>query len=428
MNFEETVSYLYGMLPMFQRQGAAAFKKDLKNTEVLCAHLGNPERRFPSIHVAGTNGKGSTSHMLAAILQSAGYRVGLYTSPHLKCFTERMRINGVQMEQDAVVAFVAEHKALLAEIQPSFFEATVAMAFWYFAKKEVDIAIIEVGMGGRLDSTNVIHPELSIITTIGLDHQQFLGNTLAAIAGEKAGIIKAGVPVVISHYQEEVAEVFLQRAQLLGAPLVFAQELIQLQATAAPGTYRMGRSKATFTFDRFELSLKGSYQLENVRGVLAAIPLLQAKGWELPEKAILQGLNQVQALTGLKGRWQELGTQPLILADTAHNVDGIRHVMQQLKGYSYKKLWMVLGFVSDKALDPIFALFPEDAEYIFTAPDIPRAYPLADLEKALAPKPWKRHFISGVNAALQFAKENAAPEDIIYVGGSTFVVAEIEEL
>lgn len=429
MNYQETLDYLFNALPMFQRVGASAFKKDLSNTLALCAHLGNPERKFKSIHVAGTNGKGSTSHTLAAILQSAGFKTGLYTSPHLKSFTERVRVNGQEITELAVVDFVEANKAFLDELKPSFFEMTVALAFWYFAKEEVDIAIIEVGMGGRLDSTNVITPELSVITNIGWDHMQFLGDTLPLIAGEKAGIIKPNIPVVVSQTEEETTSVFIQKAKENEAPIIFADQKFRLEKVAAtePGIakYTVSKDGETYSLD---YGLMGDYQIFNLPGILESVNQLRSKGWKISNEALEKGLKEVTQLTGLKGRWQILGEKPTVIADTGHNEPGIRAILSQLKSYSFDRLWMVLGMVQDKDISKILALLPKDARYVFCQADLPRAMPAELLAEKAAEYGLKGEVISEVNQALQFARKNAGPNDLIFVGGSTFVVAEIDDL
>ncbi|HSF55528.1 MAG TPA: folylpolyglutamate synthase/dihydrofolate synthase family protein, partial [Algoriphagus sp.] len=414
------------------RVGASAFRKDLHNTLVLCAHLGNPEREFKSIHVAGTNGKGSTSHSLAAILQSAGYKTGLYTSPHLKSFTERIRINGEEMTEDAVVQFVAVNKDYLDELKPSFFEMTVGMAFWYFEQQQVDIAVIEVGMGGRLDSTNVISPELCVITNIGFDHMQFLGETLPEIAAEKAGIIKAGIPVVISQTQPETTSVFIQKASEMNAPIVFAEENFEIKRI---GEKRKGnRVVAEFEVlekeksDKIDFGLLGNYQKYNLSGILEGVNQLRTQGWEISDEAKRKGLAEVTTLTGLKGRWQILGERPTIIADTGHNEPGIREILSQLKTYQFSRLWMILGMVQDKDISKILTLLPKEATYLFCNAEIPRAMPASQLAEKASLFGLDGKTIPNVNEALNFARKNAEPDDLIFVGGSTFVVAEIEEL
>jgi dihydrofolate synthase/folylpolyglutamate synthase len=432
MNYQETLDYLFTSLPMFQRVGASAFKSDLSNTLALCAHLDNPERKFKSVHVAGTNGKGSTSHTLAAIFQSAGHKTGLYTSPHLKSFTERIRINGQEMTENSVVQFVAENKDFLDELKPSFFEMTVGMAFWYFVQQEVDIAIIEVGMGGRLDSTNVIIPELSVITNIGYDHMQFLGETLPEIAGEKAGIIKAGIPVVISQTQAETTSVFQQKAAEMKAPIVFAEENFEitrlgekLDGEKLLAEFRVKSRQKTF---EMEFGLLGRYQRYNLPGILEAVNQMRKLGWNISEEAFKLGLLDVSALTGLKGRWQIMGENPTVIADTGHNEPGIREILAQLETYQFKTLWMVIGMVQDKDISKILALLPKEANYVFCQADLPRALAANQLAEKAAAFGLTGEIIPNVNEALTFARKNAEPDDLIFVGGSTFVVAEIDEL
>ena len=432
MNYQETLDYLFNALPMFQRVGASAYKADLTNTIALCTHLGNPQKQFKSIHVAGTNGKGSTSHSLASVFQAAGYKTGLYTSPHLKSFTERIRVNGEEINKDDVVEFVAIHKDFLDQLQPSFFEMTVGLAFWYFAKEAVDIAIIEVGMGGRLDSTNVISPELCVITNIGFDHTQFLGDTLPLIAGEKAGIIKQGVPVVISHTQQEIQSVFLQKAVDMQANLVFADqqwEVTRIQnsdqeASQLAKYQAKGRSDAF----EFEFGLRGDYQRYNLPGILEAVQQMRKQGWNLTKEALQLGLANVSEQTGLKGRWQILQTQPLTIADTGHNEAGILEVVNQLKKHTYSQLWMVIGMVNDKDISKVLDLLPKDATYIFCQASIPRAMDADILASKALEKGLMGQVIPKVTDAIEFARKNAGADDLIFIGGSTFVVAEIEDL
>ncbi|UJP64279.1 bifunctional folylpolyglutamate synthase/dihydrofolate synthase [Mongoliitalea daihaiensis] len=429
MTYAETLDYMFNALPMFQRIGAAAFKKDLSNTIALCKHLGNPEKQFKSIHVAGTNGKGSSSHMLAAILMQAGYKVGLYTSPHLKSFTERIKINGQEISKDAVIDFVEANRAFLDDFKPSFFEMTVGMAFWHFAKEQVDIAIVEVGMGGRLDSTNVIEPELALITNIGFDHMQFLGETLPLIAGEKAGIIKSGIPVIISQTQQAVKSVFQIKAREEQALLFFAEDFYKVHRlgdTQGVATYSV-QNNLHETF-QFKLQLLGKYQEKNLAGILKAIDVLQSKGWKISLQAITQGLSRVVDLTGLKGRWQILGSDPLVICDTGHNEDGIRMILDQLTAYSFQQLWIVLGMVQDKDVSKVLAILPKNASYICCQATIPRAMKAADLARQAEAFGLKAVVIPDVNEAIAFAKKKAVKEDLIFIGGSTFVVAEIKDL
>ncbi len=433
MTYAETLDYLFNALPMFQRVGASAYKADLTNTISLCEHLGNPQETFKTIHVAGTNGKGSTSHALASVFQAAGYKTGLYTSPHLKSFTERIRIDGKEITEEDVVEFVANNRAFLDELQPSFFEMTVGMAFWYFAKESVDIAVIEVGMGGRLDSTNVIHPELCVITTIGYDHTQFLGNTLPLIAGEKAGIIKQGVPVVISQTQKETQAVFSEQAAAKQAAIVFADqvwEVTKLPESENPSIQQLANFKVRSSDGEFNLKfgLNGDYQRFNLPGILEAVKQLRNQGWDLSDKALQVGLESISEQTGLKGRWQLLQVNPIILADTGHNEAGIGEVVSQLKKYSYSKLWMVIGMVNDKDISKVLDLLPKEANYIFCQASIPRAMDAHELARKGNEKGLIGQVIPTVSEALEFARKNASPDDLIFVGGSTFVVAEIENL
>jgi dihydrofolate synthase / folylpolyglutamate synthase len=433
MTYAETLDYLFNALPMFQRVGASAYKADLTNTISLCEHLGNPQETFKTIHVAGTNGKGSTSHALASVFQAAGYKTGLYTSPHLKSFTERIRIDGKEITEEDVVEFVANNRVFLDQLQPSFFEMTVGMAFWYFAKESVDIAVIEVGMGGRLDSTNVIHPELCVITTIGFDHTQFLGNTLPLIAGEKAGIIKQGVPVVISQTQKETQEVFSQQAAAKQAAIVFADQLwevTKLPESEDPNIQQPSNFKVRSSDGEFNLKfgLNGDYQRFNLPGILEAVKQLRNQGWNLSDKALQVGLESISEQTGLKGRWQLLQVKPIILADTGHNEAGIGEVVYQLKKYSYSKLWMVIGMVNDKDISKVLDLLPKEANYIFCQASIPRAMDAHELARKGNEKGLIGQVIPTVSEALEFARKNADSDDLIFVGGSTFVVAEIENL
>ncbi len=432
MNYQETLDYLFNALPMFQRVGASAYKADLTNTIALCTHLGNPQNHFKSIHVAGTNGKGSSSHALASIFQAAGYKTGLYTSPHLKSFTERIRINGEEINKEDVVEFVATHKDFLDQLQPSFFEMTVGLAFWYFAKHKVDIAIIEVGMGGRLDSTNVISPELCVITNIGFDHTQFLGDTLPLIAGEKAGIFKPSVPVIVSHTQKEIQAVFLKKANEMQARLVFADQHWEVTRIQNPDqeTSQLAKYLVKGRADAFELEfgLRGDYQRFNLPGILEAVEQMRNQGWNLTKEEVKLGLVRVSEQTGLKGRWQILQTQPLTIADTGHNEAGILEVVNQLKRHTYSQLWMVIGMVNDKDISKVLDLLPREASYIFCQASIPRAMDADLLASKALEKGLKGEVISKVTDAIEFARKNAGADDLIFIGGSTFVVAEIEEL
>ena len=430
MTYPETLAYLYQQLPMYQRIGNAAFKKSLVNIEALSAALGSPQTLFKSVHLAGTNGKGSSSNMLAAVLQAAGYRTGLYTSPHLKSFTERVKLNGADVPEQYVVDFVERHRDLFEEVQPSFFEMTVALALRYFADEQVDVAVVEVGLGGRLDSTNIITPLVSLITSIGLDHQALLGDTLPAIAGEKAGIIKRGVPVVISQTQAEVEEVFRKKAAEEGAALTFADQeyrVVQRQILPAAQVVDVYRQNEPFLPD-LTLDLPGLYQGLNLPGVLKVLDLLLERGFNLPEEKVREGLGQVRHFTQFKGRWQVLHQRPLTICDTGHNEAGIRLVVHQLRQLFYRRLRIVFGAVNDKDLSPILALLPKEAVFYFCRPDIPRGLAVEELLKVARQAGLQGAGYRSVEAAYGAALAEAAPEDVIFIGGSTFVVAEIPDL
>jgi dihydrofolate synthase/folylpolyglutamate synthase len=401
MTYKEILDWMFVQLPMYQNDGSTAFKKDLTNILALSKELGFPEQKFKSIHVAGTNGKGSTSHILASILQEAGYKVGLYTSPHLKNFTERIRINGVEISEEKVTEFINGNKDFLEQQKMSFFEMTVGLAFDYFASEKVDIAIIEVGLGGRLDSTNSITPEVAVITNIGLDHTQFLGETLPEIAFEKAGIIKKNIPVVIGEEQAAVKGVFIAKAAKEGAPIYFASD-----------------ASETYISD-----MVGDYQIQNSKTAVAAIKIL--KGYQVSKENITNGLLNVVKNTNLKGRWQVLQEHPKVICDTAHNKEGLAIVLKQLKKQPFKKLHIVLGVVADKKLETILPLFPSSADYYFCKPAISRGLSEAVLEANAKKFDLVGKKYSSVKLALKSALLNANQEDIIYVGGSTFVVAEI---
>ena len=428
-NFQETLNFLYTNLPMFQRIGAAAIKPDLTNTIALCKALGYPHHKFKSIHVAGTNGKGSTSHMLASILQSAGYRTGLYTSPHLKSFTERIKINGIEIHQEYVVGFVNRIYPQIKKLKPSFFEITVALAFDYFAHENVDVAVIEVGMGGRLDSTNVITPAVSVITNIGWDHTDLLGDTLDKIASEKAGIIKTGIPVVISERQPEVANVFEEKAIASGSTISFAADRFEAKVLDVNGVVLFDIVENGTTLIRnLSLPLQGSYQKKNLPGVMETVRVLNDKGWSIQPESIRRGLEQVVAYTGLKGRWQVLGRRPLIVCDTGHNLDGMKEVVGEIQRQDYRKLYFVLGMVKDKDISSVLGLLPRDAYYFFCQAKIPRALDAATLFESANLYNLRGEVVSDVNDALRAAKSKAEADDMIFVGGSTYVVAEIDEL
>ena len=390
---------------MFQRQGSTAYKKDLTNIKAFCKVLHEPQNSYPSVHVAGTNGKGSTSHMIASVLQTAGYKVGLYTSPHLKDFRERIRINGQPIDEATVIDFIETHQSFLEQQQLSFFELTVGMAFKYFSTQEVDIAVIEVGLGGRLDSTNIIKPLVSVITNIGLDHTQYLGETLKEIAFEKGGIIKRETPVVIGEFQEEVIEVFQDLAKAVDAPIFIAEYLIN---------------------ETFETDLLGVYQLKNIKTAVQCLRLLGQIGLEIDMDQVVNGLKNVSQNTGLKGRWQILGENPKVICDTAHNREGLSLVISQVQQENFDNLHIVLGVVNDKDLKDILSLLPKNATYYFCKPDIPRGLSAELLKKEGLAYGLYGDVFQSVAAAYQDAIEKAAEDDLIFIGGSTFVVAELD--
>lgn len=426
-NYQQTLDYLYSALPMFQRVGVVAFKKDLGNTIALCNFLDNPQNKFKSIHVGGTNGKGSSSHMLASVLQEAGYKTGLYTSPHLKDFTERIRINGVPADHDFVIDFVERIKPQIELLKPSFFEITVAMAFDYFTKQKIDIAVIEVGLGGRLDSTNVITPILSLITNIGSDHKDLLGDSPQQIAFEKAGIIKAKVPVVISEKQEEVLNVFLEKAKKENSLIYFASDDWQCVRSQASATFNLIKNGSTL-HEGLDLALSGNYQLKNITGVLKSIELLNDSGFNISEQQLIKGLQNVIANTGIKGRWQVLANQPLTICDTGHNLEGIQEVLTQIKQQSYQHLHMIWGSVKDKDISVILSILPKEASYYFCQAKIPRAMSAEELNQKAQEFGLEGIVVPDVNDALATARANAQTNDMIFIGGSTFVVAELNEL
>lgn len=404
MTYQDTLDWMFSQLPMYQRQGQAAFKTDLSNTILLANHLENPEKGFKAIHVAGTNGKGSTSHMLASVLQEAGYKVGLYTSPHLKDFRERIKINGKEVSKRFVIDFIQRNKAFFEANQLSFFEMTVGMAFEYFSNENVDIAVIEVGLGGRLDSTNIITPEVSVITNIGLDHTQFLGATLKEIAFEKGGIIKPNVPVVIGETQKETQLVFKDLASKNKAPIIFADQEVNEDYTS---------------------DLIGSYQSKNIKTAIKTVAVLNDVGFNISKENIKNGLLNVQKNTGLLGRWQVLNEKPKVVCDTGHNREGLTYVMKQLSDEVFEKLHIVFGVVNDKDLSSIVDLLPKNATYYFCKPDIPRGLDADTLKGVMNEYNLHGKAYGSVNEAYKSALRNASSNDFIFVGGSTFVVAEI---
>lgn len=427
MNYQQTINYLFTRLPMFSRIGAAAIRKDLTNTYSLCRELGDPHTKFKTVHIAGTNGKGSTSHMLAAILQTAGYKTGLYTSPHLHDFRERIRINGAMIPEESVIDFTQRVQPLINSIEPSFFEITVAMAFDYFARERVDIAIIEVGLGGRLDSTNVISPELSVITNIGFDHMNLLGNTLEAIAGEKAGIIKKNTPVVIGEYLAETKPVFEKIAAEQSAPLHFSGSQRYVSDWKYEKNYSTVTvvSKQTDEHEIYQLDLPGYYQNKNLLTVLESIQQLQQKGWRFTRQQVKDGLSQAKKLTGLHGRWELIHTHPDIILDVAHNEDGIKQLMVQLEMADHHQLHLVIGMVKDKEVEKVLALLPKEAIYYFTQAQIPRALDTDKLSAMALSKGLIGKSYPNVTTALKSAKTHARGNDLILVCGSVFIVAEV---
>lgn len=447
MTYQQTIEYLYSRLPMFSSQGQSAIKPGLENIIKFCELLENPHRKFKSIHVGGTNGKGSTSHMLAAILQTAGYKTGLYTSPHLRDFRERIRVNGEMIGEEEVTSFVHEHKGSIEQIAPSFFEATVALAFDHFVKHSVEVAVIEVGLGGRLDSTNIIRPELSVITNIGLDHVNILGNTIQLIAAEKAGIIKSEVPVVIGERQQEIAEVFIRTAADCGSRIVFASDewevkkrnedpdslstnqpeagLLAVTVFPKSSNHLMMKSLNSPQSFSYALDLTGFYQLKNLATVLSSVEQLRLKGFRIGDDDIESALLRVTKITGFMGRWQTLSTAPLIICDTGHNVDGIREVLKNIAATPFENLHMVIGMVKDKDISKVLRLLPQNAVYYFCQPKIARAKDAEDLRFEALEAGLIGNAYGSVKEALEAANESAGVNDLIFVGGSTFVVAEI---
>jgi dihydrofolate synthase/folylpolyglutamate synthase len=434
MDYKQTLDYLYSQLPMFTRDGPSAFKKDLSNTLELCARLDDPQDKFKSVHIGGTNGKGSTSHMLAAILQTAGYKTGLYTSPHLRDFRERIRINGEMISERAVINFVERRRPDFEEVKPSFFEMTVAMAFDAFAREKVDVAVIEVGLGGRLDSTNVISPLLSVITNIGWDHVNMLGDTLQLIAGEKAGIIKPGIPVVIGEYQPEVSDIFINKAKEQQAPITFASEewIIEDKGERQKDKgfsecleFEIVKKGSGLKTLYLGLDLTGTYQLKNVKAVLSAVEELRKCGFIITNEHISIALKQVKKLTGLHGRWEVLSHDPLTICDTGHNPEGIAEVLTNIKATAYDRLHFVMGVVNDKDISKILAMLPKDAVYYFCKPDIPRGLDAESLRLQAESFGLQGTTYPSVRSAVRAAQNAASKDDLVFVGGSTFVVAEI---
>lgn len=431
MNYKETLGYLFNQLPMFHRIGPAAYKANLDNTLALSRYLGEPEKKFRSIHIAGTNGKGSVANMLASVLQEQGYKTGLATSPHLKDFRERIRINGKMIPKRAVTVFVEKHREFFEQLSPSFFEITIALTFDYFAREQVEVAVIETGLGGRLDSTNIITPELSIITNIGMDHMNLLGDTLPEIAAEKAGIIKEGIPVVLGLHQKETIGVFESVAAAKKARVHLARdyypfsgaEIIEHQGSLFQEVHYQRPDGRTETI---KTDLLGVYQQENLATVLTAIELINSQGkFRITDQALRQGLSQVKENTGFRGRWHQLGKQPRIICDTGHNSDGIKLVTRQLSSLRYDKLRIVVGMVDDKDVKGVLSLFPKDATYYFCKPGVPRGLDPHKLAAVATSAGLKGEVYPSVKEALKAAKKDASRKDLIFVGGSTFVVAEV---
>lgn len=423
MTYDETVRYLYDSTPVFEHVGASAYKEGLDNTQALDEHFGHPHRCYKTIHVAGTNGKGSCSHTLAAILQSAGWKVGLYTSPHLVDFRERIRVNGMCISEKRIVDFVEQERSFFEPLHPSFFELTTALAFKYFAEQQVDIAVIEVGLGGRLDCTNIITPLLSVITNISFDHTRFLGNTLAKIAREKAGIIKKGVPVVIGETTAETRPVFAARAREVGAPIRFAEDAPVVRSSVAlPGggrEYRLSDGRTVYG------ELSGDYQEANMNTVLTAVEELRRQGIALSESDVEQGIAAVSGLTGLMGRWQRLRERPLAVCDTGHNVGGWNYLVGQIKAQACRRLRIVFGMVDDKDIDRILAMLPREADFYWTQASSHRAIPAAQVAGKAAAIGLRGRSYATVGEAWQQALADASPEDFIFVGGSSYVVADL---
>ncbi len=428
MTYKETIDLLYGLLPAYHRVGRAAYKNDLGNTVLLDDHLGNPHKNYLTIHVAGTNGKGSVSHMIASVLQEAGYTTGLYTSPHIRDFRERIKINGRMIKEREVVDFVEGNMSIIESVRPSFFEMTVAMAFYHFAVCKVDVAVIEVGLGGRLDSTNIIDPMLSVITNIGHDHMDLLGDTLEKVAGEKAGIIKRGKPVVISESQAESESIFVRKAAETGSEIFFADRLFECHLDKSHGInpvreYRI-TEKGTGRETTGLTSLTGDYQAANIKAVFASFQVLKNLPG-LTEAHLTEGIRNVVKNTGLEGRWQVIGHSPLVICDTGHNMEGLRYVIQQLTALQKEKLHIVIGFVNDKDTGTVLPLFPAEAVYYFAKASVPRAMNANELLNAAARYNLKGNSYGDVRSALADAMNNAGAKDVIFVGGSTFVVADI---
>ena len=423
MTYQETIDYLFNSTPLFQNVGKDAYKEGLENTHLLDKHFGHPHRQFKTIHVAGTNGKGSCSHTLAAILQSAGYKVGLYTSPHLVDFRERIRINGTPVSEAYVIDFVENHRAFFEPLHPSFFELTTAMAFNYFAEQQVDVAVIEVGLGGRLDCTNIIRPDLCVITNISFDHVQFLGDTLAKIASEKAGIIKEGIPVVIGETTPETKPVFAEKAIQVNAPIHFAEEeQFLLESSINEQGKRIYQTKE---YADLEGELGGLCQIKNTNTLLSAIRILQDSGYNINDTHVREGFAHVCSLTGLMGRWQKILETPVAFCDTGHNKAGIQYIVEQLSRQTYRQLHIVMGMVNDKDISGVLAMLPKDAIYYFTKASVSRALNENEVKRLAGEAGLEGNTYPSVKDAFEAAQASAHPDDFIFVGGSTFIVADL---
>jgi len=430
MNYQQTLAYLFEKLPMFSRVGKDAYKANLSNTIQLCKALNNPHFKFPTIHIAGTNGKGSVSHTIAAVLQTAGYKTGLYTSPHLKDFRERIKVNGKMCSEEFVIDFTKQLKPIIEQIEPSFFEITVAMAFDYFAKQKVDIAIIETGLGGRLDSTNIISPILSVITNIGFDHVQILGNTLEKIAYEKAGIIKQNTPVVIGECVSETKKVFDEKASENNAPIIYAEQQKMLIDYSYQHTILkiIVEDFSSKNKNMYSMDLTGLYQTKNLLTILCSIEQLQKIGWNITEQHLQYALKNIKNLTNFKGRWQLIQTNPTVIADVAHNEDGIKQILEQLQKISFNQLHIITGMVKDKDINKVLSMLPQTAKYYFTQSHIPRALPSEELYNLALTKNLNGNKFDDVNTAIKSAINNATKNDLILIIGSVFLVGEIDAL
>ncbi len=426
MDYKQTIDFLFTSFPMFEKIGGGAYHPGLERIEKLCSHFDNPQKKIKTIHIAGTNGKGSSSHLLASVLQSSGYKTGLYTSPHLKEFTERIKINGIEISKEAITNFVNDHLVFFKSFQASFFEITTLMAFHFFAEEKVDIAIIETGLGGRLDATNVLVPEVTLITNISYDHTQYLGDTLEKIAIEKGGIIKPGIPIVIGERQKETSLVFEKIANDRNAPLFYAEDLSGIEnCSFNKGKMEADVTTKEYSYKKLLVGLGGFYQEKNIKGVLTVLNILKEKDWNIQEDSIRRGFAEVVENTTIKGRWQFLQKNPTVLCDTAHNEAGIKYVTDQLKTLSYQQLYIVFGMVKDKEIEKVLDLLPKDAWYFFTKPTIQRGLEAETLLEKAQLAGLKGEVTASVNEALSKAKSKANKDDLIYVGGSTFVVAEI---